>query len=148
MCRRGAFFNLPPFVPIFWDYPFSIHLAILGPIRYWGRVMSVYNVGTTGSWTETAQKDLRSCALMCRLISDMLKQVDEYTGFAYKDQLGELIHYNNYMTLYFEGKYSELRSAEYRDLYNKESFARRFSMRLKQYCSPLYHLYRRWKYRY
>lgn len=148
MCKREAFFDLPPFVPGFFDYPFSIHLAILGPVRYLGKVMSVYNVGTPGSWTVLHRKDLRKTAMFHSFVSDMLKQVDEYTGFAYTEQLGELIHYNNYKALYYEEKYSELRSAEYRDLYNKESFASRFKMCLKQYCSPLYHLYRRWKYRY
>ena len=148
MCRREAFFDLPPFVPSFFDYPFSIHLAILGPVRYLGRVMSVYNVGAPSSWTVASRKELNRGAIFHRFVSDMLKQVDEYTGFVYTERIGELIHYNNYKVLYFEEKYSELRSPEYLSLYKKESFANRFRMRLKQYFPPLYHLYRKLKYNY
>lgn len=148
VCRREAYLDVPPFVPNFFDYPLAIHLAILGPIRYMGRIMSVYNVGTASSWTVASQKDLDRGAIFHRFVSDMLKQVDEYTGFIYTEQIRELIHYNNYKALYFEEKYSELRSPEYRSLYQQESFASRFRMYLKQYFPPLYHLYRNLKYNY
>lgn len=57
--RREAFFDFPPFLPVFHDYPFSIHLSLLGPIRYMGRIMSVYRSGTESSCM-TASRDRKS----------------------------------------------------------------------------------------
>lgn len=146
VCRREAFAEFPPFLPGFFDYPFSIHLAILGPIRYLGRVMSVYNVGTASSWTTANRKDMRKNAIFHNWVSKMLKLVDEYTGFAYREQIAGLVLYNDYKALYFEEKYAEMRKPEFRRLYSQESLSSRVKMRLKQYFAPLYHQYRKRKY--
>lgn len=146
VCRREAFDHFPPFLPIFFDYPFSIHLSILGPIRFMGRIMSVYRVGTENSWTAKNRKDMRKNAYFHEYVSKMLAQVNEYTDFAYSEQIKELIRHNTYKSLYFSEKYDEMRAPEYRELYRQESLANRFKMRLKQHLAPLYHVYRKLKY--
>lgn len=146
VCRREAFLNRPPFLPGIFDYPFAIHLAILGPIRYLGRVMSVYRVGTESSWTAGNRKNMHRNALFHQYVSRMLGQVNEYTNFAYTEQIEALILFNDYKALYFDEKYDEMRKPAFRALYRKESMADRCKMRLKQHLRPLYHLYRRIKY--
>lgn len=146
ICRREAFFDRPPFLPGIFDYPFAIHLSILGPIRYLGRIMSVYRVGTESSWTANNRKNMHRNALFHKYVSRMLRQVNEYTDFAYQDQIEDLILYNDYKELYFDEKYSEMRKPQYRALYQKESMASRCKMRMKQHLGPVYHLYRRIKY--
>jgi len=79
-------------------------------------------------------------------VSQMLREVNEYTKYAHKEQIEELIRYNDYKSLYFDEKYAEMRNPEYRELYRKESVPSRIKMRLKQYFAPLYHVYRRIKY--
>lgn len=146
LCRREAFSDLPPFVPGFFDYPFSIHLSLLGPIRFLGRIMSVYRVGTESSWTTANKKDMHKNAMFHTYVSQMLQAVNDYTNHAYDQQIRELVCYNNYKALYFDEKYSEMRAPEYRELYRRESRASKIKMRLKQYFAPLYHVYRRLKY--
>lgn len=146
MCRREAFYDRPPFAQVFFDYSFSIHLSLLGPIRYLGRLMSVYRVGTESSWTAANRKDMRKNAVFHRYVSQMLEQVNEYTNYAHREQIEDLIFYNNYKALFFEENYSEMRKPEYRTLYRQEKRTNRVKMRLKQYFAPLYHLYRKLKY--
>lgn len=146
ICRREAFFNLPSFVPVFADYPFSIHLSLLGSIGFLGRVMSVYRVGTESSWTAANRKDMHKNALFHSFMSMMLRQVNEYTNYTYDQQLRDLILYNNYKSLYFDEKYKEMRKPEYRELYRQESTASRMKMWLKQHFASLYHMYRKLKY--
>ena len=146
LCRREAFFDLPPFVPGFFDYPFSIHLSLLGPIRFLGRIMSVYRVGTESSWTTANKKNMHKNAMFHSYVSQMLQSVNDYTDHAYDRQIRELVCYNNYKALYFDEKYSEMRAPEYRELYSRESRTSKIKMWLKQYLAPLYHVYRRLKY--
>ena len=146
MFRREAFYDFPPFLPVFHDYPFSIHLSFLGPIRYMSRVMSVYRFGTESSSVSAARKDMRRTAEIYKYVIDLLRQVNEYTNFVYDGQIKELITYNTYKVLFFEEKYSDMRKPEYQHLYRKESLSTRIKMRLKQYFAQLYHLYRKQKY--
>ena len=146
MCRRDAFFNRPSFARFFFDYPFSIHLSLLGPIRFMGRIMSVYRVGTESSWTAANKKNMHKNALFHKHVCQILRQVNEYTNFTYKEQIEGLILENEYKELYFDEKYSEMRAPKYQKLYQKESLTARVKMRLKQCFGPLYHVYRRIKY--
>lgn len=146
MCRRDAFFNLPPFVMFFFDYPFSIHLSLLGPIRFLSRTMSLYRVGTESSWTKANTKNMHRNALFHKYVAEMLREVNEYTDHVYNRQIEDLILKNEYKELYFDEKYREMREPKYRELYRKETMASRIKMRLKQHFAPLYHLYRKRKY--
>ena len=110
------------------------------------RIMSVYRFGTPNSFTALSRKDTHQHALFCRFLNEMLQEVNEYTNFAYCELIEQLTLENNYMALYCEEKYSEMRKPEYKELYRKESLASRVKMRLKQHLAPLYHAYRRIKY--
>jgi len=149
--RRDALWNVPDFVPNteangFGDYPWAIWFSLLGPIRFLDRNMSVYRVGTSSSWTAANRRNTHKNALFHMHVSQMLREVNEYTKYAHKEQIEELIRYNDYKSLYFDEKYAEMRNPEYRELYRKESVPSRIKMRLKQYFAPLYHVYRRIKY--
>lgn len=146
VCRREALTNLPPFLPYIMDYPMAIHLSLLGPIRFMGRIMSVYRVGTESSWTTSNRRNMHRNAIFHKQVSHMLRQVNEYTNFAYNAQIKDLVLYNDYKELYFDEKYTQMRQPEFRVLYEQESVSARVKMRLKQYFAPLYHLYRRIKY--
>lgn len=151
MYRRDTMNKLPPFMQNvakygFGDYPLSIHLALWGPIRYMGKVMSVYRVGTESSWTSANRKDTHKNARFHRNMSLLLNEIHDYTEGAYGQQIEELILRNNYLALYFDEKYREMRKPEYAELYRQEPLEKRVKMRLKQYFLPLYHLYRNIKY--
>lgn len=150
MHRRDALFHVPAFVDgteeIGDDYTWAIYLSLIGPIRFLGKVMSLYRVGTESSWTAAHRKDIHENAVFHKAVGKMLREVNEYTNFVHNQQIEELIHYNRYMELYFDERYSEMRKPEYSDLYQKETWASRIKMRLKQYFNPMYHLYRKLKY--
>lgn len=151
MYRREHAFNRPQFYENasrngFGDYPQSIFLTLKGPIRYLGRVMSVYRVGTESSWTMINRKNLHKNALFHKHVSQMLREVNEYTNYTYNDQIKGLVLENDYQELYFDEKYSEMRKPEYRELYAKEPFTAKVKMRLKQHFGFLYKLYRKIKY--
>lgn len=151
MFRRQYAFNRPAFYyntskKGFGDYPLAIFLAVNGPIRYLGRIMSVYRFGTETSWTTRNRKNTHLAARHYRHVGEMLQEVNEYTNCVYKDQIEKLIAKNNYLALYFDEKYAEMRKPEYREFYEKETVGFRIKMRLKQYCNPLYRLYRKIKY--
>lgn len=130
----------------FGDYPLSIFLTLCGPIRYFGRIMSVYRIGTESSWTKMNMKNLHRNAVFHRSVSQMLLEVNEYTKYVHNRQIEKLILENNYMELYYDEKYADMRKPEYRELYEKESLQSRIKMRLKQYFKPIYRIYRKIKY--
>ena len=138
--------NLPAFMEFGIDYTIAIYLSLKGPIHFLGRIMSVYRFGTAGSFTMMTRKDMHQHALHCKQLNNMLQGVNEYTNFAYRELIEERILENNYHALRYSGNYSEMRKPEYRSLYRRESLASRFKMRLKQYFTPLYHVYRKLKY--
>lgn len=150
MHRRDALFHVPAFVngteEIGDDYTWAIYLTLIGPIRFLGKIMSVYRVGTESSWTAAHRSDMHENAVFHSAVSKMLREVDEYTNLVHHQQIEDLIHYNNYQALYFDERYSDMRKPEYRDLYRKETAVSRVKMRLKQYFKPIYHVYRKIKY--
>lgn len=149
MYRTEYMHDVPEFLQeYFLDYLLGIYLSLKAPIRFMGRIMSVYRFAAANSFTLMNRQDMLRQAAHNRFVVRKLRQVDEYTDHAYENLIGTLILEGNYRALYCEGKFNELRKPEYRALYRQESLGSRVKMRVKQHLAPLYKLYRRIKYKF
>lgn len=146
MYRKEYMADPPPFLKYGMDYAMAIFLTLKGPIRFLGKIMSVYRYGSVGSFTTRNRKDMHKQVLHFEYLNKMLRELNENTNYAFQEVIEEKILENNYHALYFGEKYSEMRAPEYRELYRKESMTKRVKMQLKQYFAPIYHLYRKLKY--
>jgi glycosyltransferase involved in cell wall biosynthesis len=92
--KKDIFLQLPDWFyqsPVF-DVPFLMIAATMGNVYFMNEIMSVYQHGTPGSWTDyTRQKD-RGDTQRLKFIRDyleMFKNYDHYTGHRYKNQILE-----------------------------------------------------------
>lgn len=146
MYRRECIAKPLPFLKYGFDYTMAIFLTLNGPIRFLGRIMSVYRYGSAGSFTDRNRKDVQKQVRHFALLNKMLQELNRDTNYVYQEVIEAKILENNYKALYFDEKYKEMRAPEFQELYRQESLASRFKMRLKQYFAPLYHVYRKIKY--
>lgn len=130
----------------FGDYPLAIYLTLSGKVRFLNQTMSVYRLGTGGSWTARSRANLRKNADFRQSVADMLREVDRYTEGRYTQMLEKLILENEYMALFYNESYAQMRKPPYDKFYRAESLKFRVKTYLKQYLSPAYHFYRKLAY--
>jgi len=125
------------------DYPLAIYLALSGKIRFLNRIMSVYRVETVSSWTKSNIVNTHKNALGCYSFAEMLEAVNEYTNYEYKHVLEPLVLKNEYLGLFFDGKYSKLRKGPYDQIYKSKPLSYKIKTYVKQYFSGAYRFYRK-----
>ena len=72
------------------DYPLAIYLSLEGKINFFPEIMSVYRLGTPGSWTKSMENPEALKAMWFSLI-EMLKSVDEYTDYRLHSTIEKVI---------------------------------------------------------
>lgn len=112
------------------DYPLAIYLALKGKIAYFPEVMSVYRLGTPGSWTDrmTNMEMKRSTSYE---IVEMLKSVDEYTNGDLHSVISPIIQNRLLEILDKETKISVLRRKDMRNIFSKQRFERKIKLFVK-----------------
>ena len=90
MQNRPSFFD--EIAPV-GDWPLSIYLSLNGKIRFINKIMSVYRIYSAGSWTLKNTEDLKKHNVK---VNRMLKSVDEYTNYQYKDIIKNVILQHEY----------------------------------------------------
>jgi len=146
LCRKEYFFHRPvefSSVARVGDYPFAIYLASKGKIRRLGDVMSVYRIGTYGSWSGTMSQD-KMIQTYYALI-EFLEKIDDYFDNKYHAEICRAVRFHRFKidslklnsALFFNSSYSEFLSkmpkSEYMKLY------------VKCHCKHLYKFYRKIK---
>lgn len=108
------------------DYPLAINLALQGKVHYLPQKMSVYRVGVEGSWTETEMDTFQKRKKHYEEIANVLDELNAYTGYCYQQTIEKTKTKNEVKLLVQCGKFSQLKSGKYhevyRDLHRKEKF--------------------------
>lgn len=101
----------------FGDYQAIMYSTIFGKVHCFDEIMSVYNCGTEGSWTQRVwnnpQKRIAHYAEEIR----MLNAVDEYYDFKYHSIINDKIENTKYQLYLFEKNKKMLKSEPYRNRY-------------------------------
>lgn len=124
VCRREYFLNRPAFCfaqPGVGDYPLKVFLAMMGPVKRFGKVMSVYRFGTPNSWT------LRTIGNAGKIVQNsinamrMLCMANEWSTYNFNDVFRPVILrtlYNNFMKI---GRFDVVKGEPYASFWNSES---------------------------
>ena len=103
----------------FGDIQNFIYGSICGKLHVLSDVMSQYNHGTAGSWTETHKKD-KETALKTNLVTiEMYRRVNEYYDYKYNDAFQYAINrseFNYYLKL---GDKKSMKDPKYKEFYRK-----------------------------
>lgn len=92
-------------IPEVGDYPLMVYMSMLGPIHYISRVMSVYRINSSGSWTERMKSDRNKRINHSNNVIKALNNMDEYSHHRYHTSFQSVI------------KYTELRKCVYQKDY-------------------------------
>lgn len=127
------------------DYPRAIYLAMCGRIYYIPKVMSVYRMYVSGSWssrTFAAEDHIAQINKHYNLINDMLGRVNEYSNQKY-DGLIEKIREKNMMSVLLEsGNLLEAKN-KYPDIWKSLGLKSRVKYYLKCRFPVLVSMYRK-----
>ena len=100
------------------DYPRAIYLVMSGTVHYFGRVMSVYRAGTSGSWTERVAQNEERMIKLNRDIVRMLEMADEYSEGRYSAEISAAVNLHEHTLCLLEHRYGDMFCKKYRE-YNR-----------------------------
>lgn len=116
------------------DFPLAIYLLLNGKVRYMPDVMSVYRLGTEGSWTEKQQNKKVRIQSDENIIS-MLESVNKYTEYRYQSIFDPEICARKFELLAEKGEYRKMFATEFKDILNEKTVEYRFKLKLRS-CFP------------
>lgn len=120
------------------DYPLAIYLALQGTVYYIDEFMSAYRVGVSNSWTTRMSKSsMDEKEQHKRRIEIMLREIDQYSDFKYTSVINSFILKNWFNFMIDQGKYDEIKKAEYRTLYSQLRVITKIKVFIKQYCPAI-----------
>ena len=125
--KRPDFFNKTKRVG---DYPKAIYLAIKGEIHFFPDIMSVYRLGTSGSWTKSIENRKNLLEMQYSLI-EMLKSVDDYTVYRFHETIIKIIEQRYLKILDKETSISVLTNREIRAVIKKQNIKKRIKIYIK-----------------
>ena len=128
----------------FTDYPLGIYLTLMGKVRYFPDLMSVYRWQTKGSWTKM-HSNRKKAAETCAKMIETLLSVDEYSKNHYSKEIQEVILNKEYLLLDMEGKYEEMMSEKYKLIRKGRSYGHRTRLFCVTRSKLLRHLYDNYK---
>jgi Glycosyltransferases involved in cell wall biogenesis len=105
--RRFILDKKPKFVSetrSFGDYQLLMYISLLGNIRFINKIMSVYNLFSTGSWTENSKKEESQLRIFKERIS-LLLEVNRCTRYKYFNDIIYVIikfHLRPFIALYLK----------------------------------------------
>lgn len=132
--RNKEFLTTHPY----YDYLLKIMLAIEGKIYVIPRVMSVYRMGTSGSWTNRVANNNEKYIKHEEVAVRNLLALDEYSDYKYHKQLYHAVLKRKFHIEQLKGNYSKLRKPPYRDIYRDLKLKRRVAIRIKEFSPNLF----------
>ena len=123
------------------DYLAKATLATEGNVYVIPKVMSVYRLGSAGSWTNRIYKN--SNLLEKHLIDaiNTLEKLDEYRGYKYHDAIQKNIDQRKFEIQMKLLNFKALKNDPYKEKYYNLSFKERVLLHLQKYVPFLYRLY-------
>ncbi len=138
MFRRSLYQKgLPRYARSQWDYPVSIFLTTAGKVRYLNRTMSVYRYGTPESYTRRTMQSKDRRIRNGESIVNMLRMVDEDTGFEHSAIIEPIILTNQYQIEVAKGNYKALIQEPLKKLFDKARLLHKVRVYVSLYCGPL-----------
>lgn len=143
MFRREYAFNRPVFFKkskSVGDYPLAIYLTFNGKVRFINRAMSVYRMFTEGSWSRAHLNDINKIARTYQNSIEMLKSVDEYTGYKYSKEINKVILQTQYRKDEITGNFRALGESYYKGIWKDEKLSFRFKRKLKYFLGKYFNI--------
>lgn len=100
----------------FMDYQWFMHSAIMGKVRCLKDVMSQYNFGTNGSWTQRMRKNPQKRIEHFKEKERMLLAVDSYYQGAYHEAIMKKADEVRFRIYYLEGNKEALKKEPYKSM--------------------------------
>ena len=110
-----------------------IYLSLKGYVHYMAEFMSAYRSGVPGGWTDQFFKSVDFQVAYMENCNSMLESVDRYSNFLYTDAINKMIKLNQLNVLFVQGKYKEIRSENYRGIYDMLSLDEKIKIFIKKY---------------
>ncbi len=116
MMRKKDLFNKPECFDAkgFGDYQLFIYSAIVGKLRCFSDNMSVYNFGTSGSWTSRVWKNEEKRLAHFYELIRMLKAVDSYYNGKYSEPINKKITGIEFNIHLLKGNFKEIKKDKYK----------------------------------
>ena len=132
MTRKALLVDPPAFVravKTVGDYPLAIYLSLSGSIHYLPEVMSVYRIGTSGSWTIRIQRDRKNSIIMERDMIKMLDMADAYSKKEHHDFLMNRKLRCEYNLCMLERRYKDMFSPKFQSITSELSLKEKLKYR-------------------
>ena len=139
VCKREVCEDYPAFLlkaAGFGDYQLSINAVLKGKIHYYGTPMSMYRFLTKGSWSERCRQNPQMLANSYEQMVDLLKDLNNYTGYAYSDCIKYCITLNQFKADEARMQYRELLAPKYRSVLLSLPKKSRFAIWIKALLGP------------
>lgn len=104
----------------FGDYQQFIYAAISGRVFCLEDVMSVYNSGVSGSWSDTVWNNLPLRRRHFETCNDMLRRVDEHYSGRFHTVFERKIRQQEYFVHILDGNRDAMKRPEYREFYRAD----------------------------
>lgn len=132
-----AFFETAPVG----DYPLAIYLALKGTVYYIDEFMSAYRVGSEGSWVKKNSLSLDRKITHYDSIADMLEDINGYSEYKYDEVIKRTILMNKFNLLVAQKKYKEVKTGDFKIIYDKLSTDTKLKLIIDQYCPIVKRMY-------
>lgn len=101
----------------FGDHQLIIYNTLQGYCHYFKEVMSVYNWGTEGSWTENVFRDKNKRVAQCKEMISLMKRIDAYTNFQYSDAIKQKILKTEFNMFLVNGNFLKIQQRKYKRIW-------------------------------
>ncbi|MBP3495283.1 MAG: glycosyltransferase family 2 protein [Clostridia bacterium] len=147
MYRTELFFKKPKCFDAkgFGDIQLYIYGAICGKFRVLKDVMSTYNYGTSGSWTERVARNKEKNILHSQEKIRMLERVNEYYDYVYNDSIIYAINRAKFNIAYEMNDKKEMKRPEYKEFYKARKKLNRTNFLKKHFpfLAKIKHLFKK-----
>lgn len=124
------------------DYLTKSLLATEGTVHVIPKVMSVYRIGTVGSWTKTVATDNEKYIKHEEEAIKSLCDLDKYRNYQYHDELEKVILKRKFHIEELRGNYSKLKTGDYKKIYKEKDVKWKVAINIKKISPMLFEFIR------
>ncbi len=128
------------------DYPLAIYLTLMGKVKYFGDIMSVYRCGTQFSFSKSINTDPSMSVEVAKSRINVLKAVDLYTNGKYKKIIDTAIIASEYDKYEKLGQFDKLKKEPYLSIYKNKNLKYKIKFIAKKHFPNTFKYLRKKKY--
>lgn len=95
-------------IPGVGDYPLMVYMSMLGPIHYMSKVMSVYRINSSGSWSQRMKSDREKRIIHSNNVINALRNMDDYSEQQYHQSFQVVLNYTELRKYYYQRAFSKI----------------------------------------